>query len=127
MRDGSMRRYFRVRRAQYFPALKNKLSVPGVGNDMTDANLIRFPYLHNQYIIAYRGYVELDKMANNLSSITQSDRYSEYQRLVNLRWSTYNKDPNFTINENIFIGTLNAARNFMYLTPDLADMMRQTS
>ncbi|OGM19967.1 hypothetical protein A2771_03140 [Candidatus Woesebacteria bacterium RIFCSPHIGHO2_01_FULL_38_26b] len=107
-----------------FNTLKVKLCTPGVGNDMTDANLTKYPYILNQYIAGYRGYVELDKLANNLSNISQSSKYSEYNRLLNLRFSSFSKDPNWTADEFEFNSTMNAARNFMYLTPELSDLMR---
>jgi hypothetical protein len=93
---------------------------------MTDANLVKFPYLLNQYIVGYLGYVELDKLANNLSDISKSSKYAELQRLLTLRWTTFSKDPNlvFTDQQSANLGTFSAARNFMYLTPELADLMR---
>ena len=107
-----------------FNDMRNKLSIAGSGNDMTNANLIKYPYILNQYIIGYRGYVELDKLANNLSNISQSSKYAEYTRLLSLRWNNYNKDTILSREENEFNGTLNAARNFMYMTPELGDLMR---
>ncbi|HBC72922.1 MAG: hypothetical protein UX91_C0011G0011 [Candidatus Amesbacteria bacterium GW2011_GWB1_47_19] len=106
-----------------FNTMKSKLSTAGVSNDMTDTNLIKYPYLLNQYIVGYRGYVELDKLANNLSNISQSSKYPEYTRLLNLRWANFTKDPALSVDELEFAGALSAARNFMYMTPELGQLM----
>ncbi len=109
-----------------FNLMKNKLSIAdqaGVNNDMTDANLIKYPWILNEYIVGYRGYMELEKLAGVTTDISQSSKYAEYTRLVNLRLNNYSKDVPWdgSYNHN---NDLNAVRNFIYLTPELADILR---
>jgi outer membrane protein assembly factor BamB len=95
-----------------------------------DATLIAFPFAHNSWVAGYRGYMELEKLAGNISDISQSTRYSEYQRLLNLRATSFSKDnpwggphPN-SVN---FGQSLAVARNFMFLTPELAQYLHDNA
>jgi hypothetical protein len=108
--------------AQFFPAeaktvfdaMKSKIETTPLSND----DLLRYPYVLNQYIIGYRGYMELEKMAGYTSDISQSNKYPEYTRLLNLRMDNFSQDydfPGLDYNNN-----LSVARNFMYLVPELA-------
>lgn len=112
-----------------FDSMKGRLQTAS-SNDLADDHYFKFwPYLLNQYIAGYRGYLELEKLAGYTSSIDQSDKYTEYQRLLNLRIFQFSKDSPYDFNkvsvaeysDNI---VLNIARNFMFLTPELADVLR---
>lgn len=106
-----------------FDKMKSKLQKAGVGNGLTDANLITYPYILNQYIAGYRGYIELEKLAGYTTDIAQSAQYAEYSRLLNLRINNFSKDapswPGLNYNNN-----LSVARNFMFMVPELADALR---
>ncbi len=106
-----------------FDRMKPKLQKAGVGNDLTDAVLIKYPYLLNQYIAGYRGYVELEKLAGYTTNITQSTQYAEYTRLLNLRINNFSKDAPIFPGEN-YNNQLSVARNFMFMVPELADALR---
>lgn len=98
-----------------FDAMKSKITTPPI----TDDDLLRYPYVLNQYIVGYRGYLELEKMAGYTNDITQSNKYPEYVRLLNLRIDNFSQDysfPGLDYNNN-----LSVARNFMYLVPELAN------
>jgi hypothetical protein len=118
-----------------FDSMKSQLQVPGIGNDMgflntsdTNSNLVWWPYILNRYIAGYRGYLELEKLAGYTTNITQSTQMSMYNNLVQLRLNTFSKDqpwgniikPGDYYNPN---HVLNIARNFMYLTPELAEAL----
>ncbi len=112
--------------ATIFNLMKNKLSTAdqaGANNDMTDANLIKYPWILNEYIVGYRGYMELEKLAGVTTDISQSSKYAEYTRLVNLRLNNYSKDVPWDGSYNVN-NDLNASRNFIYLVPELADILR---
>ena len=107
-----------------FNALKGKLE-PTSSNPKvpTDAEFIKFPYLLNAYIAGYRGYLELERLAGLTSAITQSSKWNEYTRLVNLRVNNFSKDAG-TDDSFAYMKTMNVARNFMFLVPELADELR---
>jgi hypothetical protein len=90
---------------------------------MSDNNLIKYPYILNQYLAGYRGYVELDKLANNLTSITQSTKYNDYVHLVDLRLNNFSKDLGYPDDYDA-INALNVSGNFMYITPELGTELR---
>jgi hypothetical protein len=112
-----------------FNLMKNKLckaDPAGIVNDMTDANLVKYPYILNEYIVGYRGYMELEKVAGFTTDISQSNKYAEYTRLVNLRLNNFSQNiPWGSIIDNYNNG-LNASRNLIYLTPELAGVLNPT-
>jgi len=111
--------------APVFNALKNKLE-PTSSNPTypTNAQFNRYPYVLNAYIAAYRGYMELEKLAGNTSNINQSAKWNEYNRLLNLRVNNFSKNTYITDDTFTYEKTMNVARNFMYLMPELADELR---
>jgi hypothetical protein len=112
-----------------FDSMKGKLQNTS-GNDLAnDSYFVYWPYLLNQYIAGYRGYLELEKLAGYTSSITQSSQYAEYQRLLNLRILQFSKDSPYdfskvSVSEYSHNKAFNIARNFMFLTPELAEALR---
>jgi len=110
-----------------FDSMKSKLETPGVGtNDLTNKVLKTYPYILNQYIAGYRGYLELQKMSGLTNDISESNKYAEYTRLLNLRIDNFNKNiPNWP-GEN-YNNNLSVARNFMFMVPELAKELRANS
>ena len=97
-----------------FDAMKSKLQT----SPLSDGDLLDYPYILNQYIIGYRGYMELEKMAGYTGAITASNKYAEYTRLLNLRMNNFSQSSPFSGLD--YNRTLNEARNFMFLVPELA-------
>jgi len=67
--------------------MRTKLEVPPA-----DDYLLERPYIHNAYIIGYRGYVEMEKLAGYTTDVTQSTKWAEYSRLLNLRLNNFSKE-----------------------------------
>lgn len=95
-----------------------------------DSVYTTYPFVLNAWIAGYRGYMELEKMNNVISDISQSTRYSNYIRLLQLRVSTFSKDnawggPGYGGGETWdYKQATSVSRNFIYLTPELADYLR---
>jgi len=106
-----------------FDKMKPKLEKAGVNNSLTDDVLIKYPYILNQYIAGYRGYLELEKLAGDTTNITQSTQYGEYTHLLNLRINNFSKDAPIFPGEN-YNNNLSVARNFMFMMPELAEALR---
>jgi len=107
-----------------FNSMKGKLEKAGQGsNDLTDSVLRTYPYILNQYIAGYRGYLELEKYAGLTTNINQSNKYAEYIRLLNLRLNYFNRNAPSWPGEN-YNNNLSVARNFMFLVPELAAELR---
>jgi outer membrane protein assembly factor BamB len=111
--------------ALLFNALKDKLE-PTSSNPayLSDAQFIEYPYLLNAYIAAYRGYMELERLAGHISNTNQSAKWDEYNRLLNLRVDNFSKDTYLMDDSFSYEKTMNVARNFLYLVPELADELR---
>jgi len=103
-----------------FDAMKGKLQNPPA---LSNSDLLKHVYLLNYYLMGYLGYMELEKLAGYTKSIAQSALYSKYTELINLRVTKFNKDTPFTPEDGTW-QDLNVARNFMYLTPELAAALR---
>jgi outer membrane protein assembly factor BamB len=107
-----------------FDQMSNKLEAP-----LSDNAFIKKPYWLNQYIAGYKGYLELQKLAGyaqNQSILTT------YQRLLNLRVNSFSKDTPYAPTlyggdgwEESHNNAFAVARNFMFLTPELADYLNQ--
>jgi outer membrane protein assembly factor BamB len=104
-----------------FDQMSNKLEAPP-----GDSILIDKPYWLNQYIAGYMGFLELQKLAGysqNQNTITT------YQHLLDLRVSKFSKDtpypPKGAGLDNSYDNVLAVARNFMFMTPELADYLNQ--
>jgi len=88
--------------------------------------LITYPYILNAYLSGYYGYMQLEKKAGYTTDIKQSSLYAPYQRLLQLRINNFSKNSPFTDPEDsrYYHRVLNIARNYMYLTPELANSLR---
>jgi outer membrane protein assembly factor BamB len=91
-----------------------------------DSVLLEMPYVQNAFIAGYYGFLQLEALAGApVSTGVEQDLDS----LISMRLSTFNmdapdiyfEDGNF---EKFYCRTINLARNFMYLTPELASSMR---
>jgi outer membrane protein assembly factor BamB len=99
-----------------FDKYKNELQPPP-----SDAILDLHPQAHNAYIAGYWGYLELEKLAGYAES---ANIRSTLNRLLTLRASTFtkeNKARNTFVDANGVVFA--ASRNFMYLTPELAQYL----
>jgi outer membrane protein assembly factor BamB len=108
---------------EIFNKIRNKLETPP-----SDDYLAEYPHIHNAYIAGYIGYLELEKMAGEPES---ANVRAELNRLMNLRATSFSKDaPQFPVSgayATNYKNTLNIARNFMYLVPELADYLYENA
>lgn len=95
----------------------------------SNAVLAEMPFVHNAYIAAYKGYIELSLLAGSSENLTP--RQNTLNQLLSLRASTFTKDaPDKYLNTassslpDNYCRSLNVARNFMFLTPELAAYLR---
>ncbi len=94
-----------------------------LGVPPSNATLAEAPHAHNAWIAGYLGYMQLERMAGYTSAIEQSAKYPEYQRLLNLRIQTFDKDNPWGPDANHPEQTMAIARNFMYMTPELGQYL----
>jgi outer membrane protein assembly factor BamB len=104
-----------------FDLMSDKLEDP-----LSDSIFIRKPYWLNLYIAGCQGYLELQKLAGyGQDQIT----LSTYQHLLDLRTNNFSKDtpypPIGAGGDESYNNSLAVARNFMFLTPELADYLNQ--
>ncbi|HEX9012349.1 MAG TPA: hypothetical protein VF813_02490, partial [Anaerolineaceae bacterium] len=107
---------------------KSVLEVP-VPALATDSYLTLKPWELNGYIDGYVGFLRLQEAAGQGSAdaALRAQVTAELQRLELLRASTFSKDtPYVTYDQGYTHRTLNVARNFIMLTPDLGNYLRST-
>ena len=101
---------------QIFDASKSHLE-PVPSSDI----LAKMPFVHNAYISGYLGYLELQKLAGYSESATVR---TELDRLLTLRVSAFSKNSPYPATTGptaeTYCRTLNVARNFMFLVPELS-------
>jgi hypothetical protein len=93
-----------------------------------DARLIQRPFELNAYIAGYQGFLKLQELAGQQIQDSQlrDSVTSELNRLNALRKNNFSKDtPYTTWNYGYGRNFINISRNFIFLTPELADYMRQ--
>jgi hypothetical protein len=104
--------------ATIFNACRSLLAAPP-----DQATLREFPEAHNAWIAGYRGYIELAKLAGNTTEANNkqvtlnsllSSRAANLAQTINNPWGP---------DEHHYGQTLSVARNFMFLTPELADYL----
>jgi hypothetical protein len=101
---------------------KSKLQLPAGG----DPDFYRRePWVHNGYIAGYTGFLKLQELAGMTAADSQlrTQVTSELNRLLQLRVSDFSKDSYYTDVPFYHRRTLNVARNFMLLTPELGDYL----
>lgn len=107
-----------------FDSNRNKL-----GTLPADSYLNEMPHILNAYIAGYWGYLELEKMSGYAE--TASYR-STLNRLLSMRANNFTKDSPYGaircdaggISADCYAKSLNVSRNFMYMTPELANHLR---
>ena len=104
---------------------KSKLEVP-VSSQANEETLMQKPWVHNAYIAGYIGFLRLQELAGKTSADSQLRQAvnNELNRLLNLRASKFTKDT-YWINDHYHNRSLNIARNFMMLVPELGDYLNQ--
>ncbi len=105
-----------------FDRMKTKLEAP-----LSDYIFSRRPYWLNQYIAGYLGYLELQQLAGYPQD---SNVLAVYQDLLELRVNTFSKDTPYLPlgsdgSDPSYNNSLAVARNFMFLTPELASYLNQ--
>jgi hypothetical protein len=93
----------------------------------SDTYLTNSPHELNAYIAGYQGFINLLDLAGKTATDAELRHRAatELDRLINLRLSTFSKNSPFsTVNNGYGKTMLNLSRNFLMLTPELADMMR---
>jgi hypothetical protein len=83
------------------------------------------PHVQNAFIAGYMGYLELEEMAGYPAS---ADIQADLDYLINLRKTTFNKDTSDMYFDEFvmhYCRTLNVSRNFMYMVPELAQILRE--
>lgn len=92
----------------------------------SDAVLLEMPHVHNAYIAGYWGYLELERMAGYPKTGKVRE---DLDHLLDLRVTQFSIElpeaffPS-RISPKAYCRSLSAARNFMYLTPELADYLK---
>lgn len=99
-----------------FDASRARLESPPL-----DDYLIEYPYVHNAYIAGYIGYLQLEALAGYPESASIK---TELSRLLALRVSTFEKDTPYVNRDSA--RALTIARNFMYLVPELGQVLHDT-
>ncbi len=100
-----------------FDASKGALSrEPG------DTVLAQYPFVHNSFIAGYVGYLNLRALAGyspqDAEAVAIRDKLN---RLYTLRKGTFLKDNPYT--EDSLCRVLSVSRNFLFLVPELADVL----
>jgi hypothetical protein len=121
--------------AQIFPSdsltiyiqAKFKIQAP-VPDIATSEHFIERPYELNAYIAGYIGFLELQEMAGMSGEDAQlrTTVTNELNRLLHLRVEIFDKDTPWVENR-YHRRSLNVARNFMMLTPELGEYLRQNA
>jgi outer membrane protein assembly factor BamB len=101
-----------------FGQIRNLVEMPP-----PDSYLADYPYLHNAYIAGYYGYLGLQQLAGVPETPWVR---SELNQLLALRVGQFSKDNWFTEWRD-YRRALNAAKNFMYLVPELAEYLHQNA
>ena len=106
---------------------KTKLQVPVPPLPIVDY-FDQKPYELNAYIAGYIGFMELQELAGKSieDGPLRNSVSNELNRLLQLRVSSFSKDT-YWIDENYHKRSLNIARNFMMLVPELGQYLRENS
>jgi hypothetical protein len=108
---------------------KDYIQVP-VPSQATEEWLLERPFELNAYIAGYIGFLNLQELAGAAEQDSQlrNQVTDELNRLLQMRASTFSKDTYwFKENRSYQLRTLNIARNFIFLVPELADYLNQNA
>jgi hypothetical protein len=119
--------------AKIYDLAKSKLEVP-VSAIATEEYFKKWPWEHNAYIAGYIGFLKLQELAGKtgVDSQLRTEVNTELNRLLALRANTFTKDTYWLKSDtlpdfNYHFRTLNIARNFMMLVPELGDYLNQNA
>ena len=106
---------------------KSKLQVPLPDVPVSDYYTQR-PFEVNAYYAGYTGFLRLQEMAGKTVEDSQlrTDVINELSRISILRATTFNKDTPYITNMYHW-RSLNIARNFIYMTPELGDYLNRNA
>lgn len=90
----------------------------------TNQSYLESPFQHNAILAGYIGYLELQDIAG-VDSYQRTEVQAELNRLLNLRWQLFDKDSPWIELGRYHRKTLDVARNFLYLVPELGELYRQ--
>ncbi len=88
------------------------------------------PWVHNAYIAAYQGFLNLQTLAGQSGpdATLRATIQAELNTLLASRANHFEKDtPWESNNSNLYKRTLSVARNFMFLTPELGDYLHDNA
>jgi hypothetical protein len=104
---------------------KGKIEVPVPAVATTDY-FQQKPYELNAYIAGYTGFLELQSLAGKEveDRLLRERVTSELARLIDLRVEIFSKDT-YWVEERYHRRSLNIARNFMMLVPELGDILNE--
>ncbi len=104
---------------------KSKLIVP-LPAVMTTDYIMQKPYELNAYIAGYVGFLKLQELAGKTVQDGQlrTTVTNELNRIYQLRANTFTKDT-YWVEDGYHRRSLNVARNFMMLVPELGDYLHQ--
>jgi hypothetical protein len=94
----------------------------------TDSYLIAKTWELNAYISGLQGFIKLQDLAGKSAadSALRGRVNTELTRLINLKLNNFSKDtPYTTYNNGYEFNMVNISRNFLWMTPELADILRQ--
>jgi hypothetical protein len=104
---------------------KSKIQVPAV---QPPDGFTAFPWTQNAYISGYIGFLRLQSLANMTSDSTlRTQVTSALDTLLRNRVSSFSKDTIYQTGTQYIRRTLNVARNFMYLVPEIYDELNSRS
>jgi hypothetical protein len=123
-----------VNAGRMYTLAKSKIKVPtGLTADMETTTFTQDPFEHNAWITGYHGFLKLQELANmqTTDATLRNTVISERNRLINLRATLFNKETAW-VNLEADTATnakksLDIARNFMFLSPELALDYRSNS
>ncbi len=115
--------------ARAYDLAKSKIQVP-VPALATNDLLMQRPFEHNAYIAGYYGFLQLQELAGKSAqdSTLRTQVTNELNRLMILRTNQFSKDTYWVDGTGSYhLRTLNVARNFIFLTPELGETLRQNN
>ena len=102
-----------------FDACKSRLWTPP-----SDDILSKYPFAHNAWIAGYWGYLELEKLAGYPE---EASKRAILNQLLNLRATNFAKDNPWGPDSHDFNQAFAIARNFVFLTPELGQYLRDNA
>ncbi len=113
--------------ARIYDLAKSKLQIPVPEKSITTDYFDQNPFELNAYIAGYIGFLRLQSLAKQ--DLTDSNLKvsvtNELNRLISMRSDNFTKDT-YWVEEYYHKRSLNVARNFMYLVPELGDYLNST-